>query len=375
MKEKTKEIISIISYIIFLIMSLFILIFSVMISKSIALANYIIFSFCMLVYVYLIISFIIYKKKQETKQFLSKLNTFSYSVFIIILFIECLAYTINILYYEKYRKICPFTLEGIDFKNHLSRRCELYNINSNSRYSFQYICTYNPSDEFKNIELDKDEYVTSNKLEIMQCLLVNNLINNDYKVLEFGKEYNGINKFYCSLVFKPKSNNYIDSSECQKNRSKINFSFLSLIYIQLLFNIIKSIIFKSSNNNDRIINEEIERNSNRNRIFHGLIGLNRLLNLLRELINMDININLASSQASTQRSEEVNDNEDSFEAEKTKNIIIDNKNNYEINIDINNFYKESQNDSINLNQINIGINNLNSNENIMNEQNNSNNNV
>ena len=209
----------------------------------------------------------------------------------------------------------------------------------------------------------------------MQCLLVNNLINNDYKVLEFGKEYNEINKFYCSLVFKPKSNNYIDSSECQKNRSKINFSFLSLIYIQLLFNIIKSIIFKSSNNNDRIINEEIERNSNRNRIFHGLIGLNRLLNLLRELINMDININLASSQASTQRSEGINDNEDSFEAEKTKNIIIDNKNNYEINVDINNFNKESQNDSINLNQINVGINNLNSNEKIMNEQNNSNNNV
>ena len=82
---------------------------------------------------------------------------------------------------------------------------------------------------------------------------------------------------------------------------------------------------------------------------------------------MDININLASSQASTQRSEGVNDNEDSFEAEKTKNIIIDNKNNYEINIDINNFYKESQNDSINLNQINVGINNLNTNENIMNE--------
>ena len=131
MKEKTKEIISIISYIIFLIMSLFILIFSVMISKSIALANYIIFSFCMLVYVYLIISFIIYKKKQETKQFLSKLNTFIYSLFNFILIIECLAYTINILYYEKYRKICPFTLESIDFKNHLSRRCELYNINNN----------------------------------------------------------------------------------------------------------------------------------------------------------------------------------------------------------------------------------------------------
>ena len=70
----------------------------------------------------------------------------------------------------------------------------------------------------------------------------------------------------------------------------------------ILFNIIKSIIFKSSNNNnDRIIHDELERNSNRNRIFHGLIGLNRLLNLLRELINMDININLASSQASTQR--------------------------------------------------------------------------
>ena len=375
MKEKSKEIISIISYFVFLIMSIFILIFSIMMSKSLALANYIIFSFCMLVYIYLIISYIIYKKNQDTKPFFLKLNIFIYTLFILSIFIESLAYTINILDYEKYRKVCPFTLDNIDFKNHLSRRCELYNVNANSRYSFQYICSYDPSNDLKNLELNKDEYESSNKLEIVRCLLANNLIKDNEIIFDFASEYKNINKYYCSLVYKPKLNNYINSKECQKDRSKKNLIFLILIYIQLLFILIKGIIFKSSNNrNDRIIQRDIERNSNMNGIFNGLITLNRLLNLIREVLNMNTNINQSSSQASTERSEGIDDNEDSFESEKTKNIIIDNRNDYEISININNFCKENQNDSINLDQINIGI-NVNSNEIIMKDENNSNKNI
>ena len=163
-------------------------------SKSLALANYIIFSFCMLVYIYLIISYIIYKKNQDTKPFFLKLNIFIYTLFILSIFIESLAYTINILDYEKYRKVCPFTLDNID-----------------SRYSFQYICSYDPSNDLKNLELNKDEYESSNKLEIVRCLLANNLIKDNEIIFDFASEYKNINKYYCSLVFKPKLNILINN--------------------------------------------------------------------------------------------------------------------------------------------------------------------
>ena len=107
----------------------------------------------------------------------------------------------------------------------------------------------------------------------------------------------------------------------------------------------------------------------------GLISLNRMLNLLREIININIIENMPESQMSTERSEKGDEINDNPEAEKTKNIIIDNRENYEINVNIKNLYKEKeiQNVPINLDQINIDFN---SNEVIIKDQiNSSNNNV
>ena len=57
---------------------------------------------------------------------------------------------INIIKFDKYWEICPFTLSGLDYNKHCSRRCELYNINNNSRYSYQNIYSYNPSKDFES---------------------------------------------------------------------------------------------------------------------------------------------------------------------------------------------------------------------------------
>ncbi len=98
-----------------------------------------------------------------------------------------------------------------------------------------------------------------------------------------------------------------------------------------------------------------------------------MLNLLREIININIIENMPESQMSTEKSEKGDEINDNPEAEKTKNIIIDNRENYEINVNIKNLYKEKeiQNDPINLDQINLD---LNSNEVIIKDEINSSNN-
>ena len=64
------------------------------------------------------------------------------------------------------------------------------------------------------------------------------------------------------------------------------------------------------------------------------------------------------SQMSTEKSEKDNEIDDNLEAEKTKNIIIDNHENYKINVNIHNLYqnKEIQNESINIDQIHLDLN-------------------
>ena len=58
-------------------------------------------------------------------------------------------------------------------------------------------------------ELTKDEFETSNKLEIVRCLSVKKLLNEDI-LTEFSKENNNTNNYYCSLVFQPKPNTVFD---------------------------------------------------------------------------------------------------------------------------------------------------------------------
>lgn len=358
MKEKTRKIISIISFLFFLTMTIFILIFTLMASKGTAIAIYIFFSICILFYIYLIIAYTIRIKLPECKILSLKLNNIILCLTIFIIMCEPIVYSLNISIYEKYRKICPFTLQEVNIKSHLKRRCELYDTSKNSRYSYHYICSYNPSDEFKNYIPEKNEFKTENVLPIIRCLSVNNLIDNNDIISEFAKEYNNTNNFYCSLVFKPKKNKFINYNECNKNKSKIHFTFLFLLSLQFIILFLNKLIFSENENSieERWREREIERAQHRYNGIQGLINLNRMLNLLRDLLNMNIIENMSESNLSTQKSDKEDENEENFEAEKTKNIIIDSKVGYEINVNINNFCKQKQNDSINLEQINVDFN-------------------
>ena len=268
-------------------------------------------------------------------------------------------------------------MSDINLDLHPIKKCLLYNINHNSRYSFQYICSYDPSNELKKLELNKDEFETSNKLDIVRCLTVNNKLSENM-VSEFINEYNDTNNYYCSLVYQPKYNNFVNFKECDKNRSKVNYSFLFLLYFQIIYIWIMNICLKNNHHRREIegLRERYEEgNPYRFNRLQGLISLNRMLNLLREIININIIENMSESHMSTEKSEKANENEidDNPGEEKTKNIIIDNRENYEINVNIKNLYKEKeiQNDPINLDQINLD---LNSNEVIIKDEINSSNN-
>ena len=82
-------------------------------------------------------------------------NVFSYSLVIIFILNNFIIFIngFNRINYGSYIKNCPFTFNTIitTFNQSIygKRICELYNINNNSRYKYQYICSYNASEDFK----------------------------------------------------------------------------------------------------------------------------------------------------------------------------------------------------------------------------------
>ena len=320
-----------------------------MLSKGLAIISYIIYSINIFFYCYIITSIFFMKK---IKCFYSKVKPFIILLFFSSIMVGNFVFAINFSFYTKYKIICPFTLKDIELKSHLEKRCEFYNRNLNSRYSYQYICSYNPIEDFKKLILDKTEYDPSNRLDLIKCVLVNTILDNNDVVFEFSEEYPDIDKYYCSSVYEPKKNNYINNNECHKDKNIIYILALLFNSFQLIFILIYCYACRNLENDNNI---RIDR-SNREDVIDRLFDLNRMLILLRDLLNMNL-ANLDISNISTERTEKNNNNEEDLEVEKTKNIIIDNHSKYEVEININSLYKEKKvdNNSISLDQINFNI--------------------
>ena len=207
-------------------------------------------------------------------------------VFIIVIF-RTFPDIINCLEYGIYLQTCPFTLFNND--THLEERvCKLYNINNNSRYRYQYICSYEPNFLQKN-----QTYIG---LDIMKCIpkVKNNTNNNIIEI--FSNEHKNKKLYYCSLIKRPQKNNYIKDEYCNK---KINlpvlFFFIHLIY----FFLIKQ---------------------------H-----RKILNHIQDITLINLNLNKAQknnfdfNDSSTQYSDNNNINKISFTQEGDKTIKLENK--------------------------------------------------
>ena len=221
--------------------------------------------------------------------------------------------------YKIYHKNCPFNLDSelLLYKDSVyeNRICELYNIYNNSRYKYQYICSYNASDDFKN---DK----AKDGLDKIICIpKINNIENNDI-INKFNKKYNN-NKdandsklYYCSRIDKPEKNEYIkDEYEyCNMKNSFSDITSLLLILIDFL-NLFTKDSFKYL---DRDLSERI----------------NNFINQLR-LYNYNEDDNDTEY-------DESNSNNVSFNEEEDSNIIVENNEIYDIDFNIKDYFNNEE---------------------------------
>ena len=155
-----------------------------------------------------------------------------------------LYFSIEIIHFYNYQGFstfinnCPFTLTSDLYSNNSShfekKRCELYNIYNNSRYKYQYICSYNPYDDLKDEK-------TKDGLQKIQCVPKVNDINNFEIIDQFTQIYQDMNisqLFYCNLVEMPIKNDFIPEKDCNNKvplHNKFNFLFQISSMIATIF--------------------------------------------------------------------------------------------------------------------------------------------
>ena len=293
--------------------------------------------------------------------------------FFVFSFIEFITLSVNISKYDKYLKVCPFSLSNLSYGSKLKRRCELYNNNTNSRYSYQYICSYDPSKNLKNNFTSK---IYPNQAICIEAKKIND--NNEILKL-FNEEYKDKKKYYCSRTNLPNMTdfNFINPKYCNnisKYSGTIIFYIFSIIQIfifcfvfiniEVVFNsyIQRTAILNLNNINriNRIIRAEV---NNQRLIFFG-----RILDILVDLIRRENSNSRDSTKISEHQEEENNNNE----INKTKNIIIENKEEFSIETNIKNLSQLKENkidNQVNLDQIQLSFainseeNKINNNEN------------
>ena len=159
---------------------------------------------------------------KHNKCFRNTKNIFSHSLDIILIlnnFIICIN-GFNRINYGSYITNCPFTFNTniTTFNQSIygNRICELYNINNNSRYKYQYICSYNASDDFKSDKTKDgfDKIVCLSKIHNIDGNDIINAFNSVYDI----KDKNESNLFYCSRIDEPKKNEYIKDEYCNKEK-------------------------------------------------------------------------------------------------------------------------------------------------------------
>ena len=210
-------------------------------------------------------------------------------------------YSFNNYNYEKYTKNCPFTFHSVlkSFNESIyeKKRCELYNINMNSRYKYQYICSYNASISFEN---DK----TKDGFDKIICIPKINDIDDNENIIRFNKIYkhkdkNDSDLFYCSRIDKPEKDEYIKEKYCNIE-IKIPPILFFLFSFLLCFYYLHQFIF--SYLNDTLSNRT-----------HNIVeGVRQVINILHDKEDCDTEYDESSP------------NNVSFNEEEDKNIIFEN---------------------------------------------------
>ena len=231
--------------------------------------------------------------------------------------------------FEIYLYYCPYLYNDNNYSMHYRKRCELYNINKNSRYAYQYICSFNssyfPIDNFIIKKINSDNI----------CVPVTKVVEYNKVIFEFINEYKIEYKFYCSRKHLPKKFPFVKDKYCSENIYYVMWQSFFLSLTKIIYHILLLSFLGIIENTD--------------------IGYN-LANILI-CINKRININIFGNNNTENNSTEDSENSnkkqknENFVRKKTQNIIIENKKEYTINQNIKKF---GQNKKIfNRNKINI----------------------
>ena len=362
-------------------MNILLLIISLWTTKALEISAYIYFFFLLIFFIIIIIPLLgnewLFKKYKEI---VCKMIVLELIIYIFGLFI----FSINIDYYRKYIKQCPFLLNRLYYSMHLERKCELFNIYRNNRYAFQYICSYNSSKEFK-YRLGQEI-----KENTVICLPFKKSIDNNQIISLFINEYNNNNNYYCFRTNRPKNYTYINPLYCN-NKSKykgtiVFYLFFLIQFISFLptsivigktFNELENIFFmKLLNKKKEIYDNEIkktekntqlasaektdnnissqenkEKNKNPEKIEN--IDKEKNNNAKNNIENIDISIK-------NNEIKENNNNDKNNDAKTSISVVIKNKNDFTVekdnkNTNISKDYKLSHSNSIHLDQINFGF--------------------
>ena len=220
-------IISLIFIIVLLIIKILTLIFSLWTDKSIKICFYFYFVGLNISVLIITFPFFFYKftgKKLRNMYFIQILIGLIFIFFSIIGFITL---SVNIPNYREYFKQCPFTLNKLNYNIHLQKRCELYNINNYSRYTYQYICSYDASKDFiYNLEKERNN-------DVIICIPFKTLIDNNDIVSNFYNEYRNSEIYYCSRTKKTPDDYYkfINPKNCNDKSKYIRTVIFFVISI------------------------------------------------------------------------------------------------------------------------------------------------
>ena len=265
------------------------------------------------------------------------------TIFLVMIALEIIILGINLSKVSDYWINCPFTITDPYEKLHYKRRCELYNINRNSRYKYQYICSYDNQKDFKyeyicyynlnsKLVCVKEEKRIKQKIEndYILCVGHKSEITNNEIVHLFNKEYSNEKKYYCGRTNQPKKNNYVEDNNCNNSFKKNIFYFFYIICILQIGYPIVYYFFQLN-----YVSNIDDRNGRGNQN------------------NIQYSINNNKSLSSTNIS---NNNNINFKRLNTKNIIYINQREISINQDINNIsldksYKENKSNNINKEEI------------------------
>ena len=308
---------------IFFLSNFFILYIYIWINNIIKLVIIICILFTIVYYIEIILIEINFIFKYIYKYYnkIRKIYTIFSFVYIFIYPLEIFTISFNLGIYEtNFLKDCPYTINNLDYRLHLERRCELYNINNNSRYLYQYICSYDSSKDF---DIKKEiNFKNKIKIENVICLPYKNIIKGNKIIELFNNEYNNSLKYYCSRTNKPVNFSYATHEDCN-NIKKYAF-FLLFLFITILQGIYLKIYYISIIQYHYHKNELVEENNLNINIFNP--NLINIKGKEKSTINNDSTLGKVNKNVPENKKGESNEN-------NTNNFSTEiNNNNYSNNL-------------------------------------------